>query len=82
MANVIRNFQYKTAGRGRGVLGLKHLQPLRRPGEKGAAAENVAGPEIGEKTAARPSPECSSATETAMKTTRTSGTVVSATLIP
>ena len=33
MVDVIRNFQYKTAGRGRGVLGLKDLRPCRRPGE-------------------------------------------------
>ena len=38
MVDVIRNFQYKTAGRGRGVLGLKDLRPCRRPGEKAAAS--------------------------------------------
>ena len=37
MVDVIRGFQYKTAGRGRGVLGLKDLRPCRRPGEKRAA---------------------------------------------
>ena len=37
MVDVIRNFQYKTAGRGRGVLGLEDLRPCRRPGEKGAS---------------------------------------------
>ena len=36
MVDVIRDFQYKTAGRGRGVLGLKDLKPCRRPGEKPA----------------------------------------------
>ena len=36
MVDVIRSFQYKTAGRGRGVLGLKDLRPCRRPGEKTA----------------------------------------------
>lgn len=41
MANKIRNFNYKTAGRGRGVLGFQNLQPCRRPGEKRAAIENV-----------------------------------------
>lgn len=34
MVDVIRNFQYKTAGRGKGVLGLKDLRPCRRPGEE------------------------------------------------
>ena len=33
MVDVIRSFQYKTAGRGKGVLGLKDLAPSRRPGE-------------------------------------------------
>lgn len=36
MVDVIRNFRYKTAGRGRGVLGVKDLTPSRRPGEKAA----------------------------------------------
>ena len=40
--DVIRSFQYKTAGRGKGVLGLKDPQPSRRPGEKRAAVEKAA----------------------------------------
>lgn len=36
MVDVISNFKYKTAGRGRGVLGVKDLTPSRRPGEKAA----------------------------------------------
>lgn len=40
MVDTIRNFQYKTAGRGKGVLGVKDLKPCRRPGER--ARENEA----------------------------------------
>ena len=36
MVDVIRSHRYKTAGRGRGVLGLRDLQPCRRPGETAA----------------------------------------------
>lgn len=45
MVDVIRNFKYKTAGRGRGVLGIKDLTPSRRPGQKAAhgAGQNQAG---------------------------------------
>jgi hypothetical protein len=49
MVDVIRSFQYKTAGRGKGVLGLKDLAPSRRPGENKTttvnqtAARDVAG---------------------------------------
>ena len=45
MVDVIRNFQYKTAGRGRGVLGLKDLRPCRRPGEKAASGGGAASKE-------------------------------------
>ena len=35
MAEVIKSFNYtKTAGRGRGILGLTNYQPCRRPGER------------------------------------------------
>ena len=47
MADVIRNFKYKTAGRGRGVLGLKDLRPCRRPGEK-AAVGGGGGTKLGD----------------------------------
>ena len=43
MVDVIRSFEYKTAGRGKGVLGLKDLQPRsRRPGETTAGGANSA----------------------------------------
>ena len=45
MVDVVRNFQYKTAGRGRGVLGLKDLRPCRRPGEKAAGGAERKGAE-------------------------------------
>lgn len=34
MVDVIQSFRYKTAGRGRGVLGLSDVISSRRPGEK------------------------------------------------
>lgn len=45
MVDVVRNFKYKTAGRGRGVLGIKDLTPSRRPGQKAAdsSRQNEAG---------------------------------------
>ena len=39
MVDTIRNFQYKTAGRGKGVLGVRDLKPCRRPGERGRESE-------------------------------------------
>ena len=43
MVDVIRGFQYKTAGRGKGVLGLKDLGSSRRPGEKSSVEQRAAG---------------------------------------
>ena len=34
MVDVIRGFQYKTAGRGKGILGMIDFEPCRRPGKK------------------------------------------------
>lgn len=43
MVDTIRNFQYKTAGRGKGVLGVKDLKPCRRPGERARENEATSG---------------------------------------
>ena len=32
MVSVIKDFSYKTPGRGRGILGLRDFKPCRRPG--------------------------------------------------
>ena len=45
MAEVIRTFKYsKTAGRGRGILGLTSYEPCRKPGERQAdSSQTVSG---------------------------------------
>ena len=50
MVDVIRSFQYKTAGRGKGVLGLKDLAPSRRPGgNKTTTVNQTAARDVAEK---------------------------------
>ena len=41
MVSVIKEFSYKTPGRGRGILGLRDFKPCRRPGAAGRAEERT-----------------------------------------